>query len=56
MRAATYVIGPNIGLVFIAIVALASSVVAIADAVVWPVCVFSWAGSYNTAPVARGRS
>ncbi len=56
MLAVTSVIGPNAGLVFIAIVALVSSVVAIADAVVRPVCVFSWAGPYNTAPVTRGRS
>ena len=49
MLAAIYETGPNIGLVFIVIVAVAVPVVAIVDALVWPAWAFYGAGSNKTA-------
>jgi hypothetical protein len=47
--AAIFETGPNIGLVFIMIVAVAVPVVAVVDAVSWPAWAFSGAGSNKTA-------
>ena len=44
MLAAIFETGPNIGLVFIMIVAVAVPVVAIVDALLWPAWAFSWCG------------
>jgi hypothetical protein len=43
--AAIFETGPNIGLVFIMIVAVAVPVVAVVDALLWPARAFSGAGS-----------
>jgi hypothetical protein len=47
--AAIYETGPNIGLVFIVILAVAVPVMAIIDALVWPAWAFYRAGSNKTA-------
>jgi hypothetical protein len=47
--AAIYEIGPNVGLVFIVIVAVAVPIAAIVDALVWPAWAFYGAGSNKTA-------
>jgi hypothetical protein len=47
--AAIYETGPNIGLVFIVILAVAVAVMAIIDALVWPAWAFYRAGSNKTA-------
>jgi hypothetical protein len=47
--AAIYETGPNIGLVFIVIVAVAVPVIAVIDALVWPGWAFYGAGSNKTA-------
>lgn len=49
MLAAIYETGPNIGLVFIVILAVAVPVMAIIDALVWPAWAFYRAGSNKTA-------
>ena len=49
MLAAIYETGPNIGLVFIVIVAVAVPVIAVIDALVWPAWAFYRAGSNKTA-------
>jgi hypothetical protein len=47
--AAIYETGPNVGFVFIAIVAVAVPVMAIIDTLVWPARAFYGAGSNKTA-------
>jgi hypothetical protein len=49
MLAAIYQSGPNIGLVFVVIVAVGLPVLAIIDALSWPAWVFYGAGSNKTA-------
>ena len=49
MLAAMYESGPNIGLVFVVIVAVALPVLAIIDALSWPAWAFYGAGSNKTA-------
>jgi hypothetical protein len=49
VRAAINEIGPNIGLLYIVIIAVAVPVAAIVDALVWPAWAFYGAGSNKTA-------